>query len=661
MDYKSILKSIGWPIDCLVLDFESYWDKEYTLTKMSTIEYITDDRFECMGLGVWSLNSDEQEFIKPSDVKTILRTYNWDRWTVVMQNAKFDATILRHHYNIVPKYIIDVKDLSKHLNARASHKLKDLEERYNVKRKFTKKEIKTEGKHWINLTIPEREYHIAYTKDDAFTEGELFKLLFPKISRPEVEIPIMRHSLEMFLRPMIKVDYELANQLVVDMEKELKSEVRNASRSWMAYFKTPIGGPTMNTIGKDIGFAQMMQKALPDGEKIPTKPGKPTKNMLPIVGPGRFPAFATTDVEAINALKNHKIKLVQDLINARLAEASWPNHIGRVQKIVAQCKAAGGKLPVPLGYYGGHTGRYSGQEGINLQNLSERAWHDLINQIKHLLIAPDGYSFVILDASQIEARQCADMAGELSLVKQFRDGLDPYSVFASDLFQTKVRKPMYGWPKPLYELMYIRRYIGKQSVLGLQYGLGAKEFLRQRGQEKEMQALIKSGAFDFAFVERAVKLYRRTYKQIPKFWREVESRFKWVLQYGGEKEMPNGLKFIKEEGQVVIVLPSGRKFFYPAAHIEDGKIRWKYGWLWGGTLVENIIQAISRDFICEAILDIEAEGYPVVLMVHDSIICCVHDSKTMDAYAFMQNRLRTPPVWEPNVPLDCEGEILKRY
>ena len=119
MNYKDTLKSIGWPTICLVLDFETYFDSEYTLSKMSIPEYVADDKFELMGLGVGELRLDggldKIDFYEPDVIDFCLEAYqgglskNLKDCTVIVKNAKFDALILKEKFGINPPYIIDIE------------------------------------------------------------------------------------------------------------------------------------------------------------------------------------------------------------------------------------------------------------------------------------------------------------------------------------------------------------------------------------------------------------------------------------------------------------------------------------------------------------------------------------------------------------------------
>ena len=217
-----------------------------------------------------------------------------------------------------------------------------------------------------------------------------------------------------------------------------------------------------------LSFVQLLKDALPEGEKIPVKAGKPGANMTKLLGkPGVIPAFAKDDL-GFQELLAHRDPIVHDLCLARQSVKSWPLHIGRVGNLINQAKASDGLLRVPLHYYGCHTGRWSGGEKINLQNLGGRGrggqgTHPLISGMRGLLGCPDGYILGIADSAQIEARILAWFADQEDLVRGFANGEDVYSVFATQLFNSAVYKPKEDEFAPVKKLLKIRRGFGKDA------------------------------------------------------------------------------------------------------------------------------------------------------------------------------------------------------
>ena len=347
-----------------------------------------------------------------------------------------------------------------------------------------------------------------------------------------------------------------------------------------------------------------------------------------------IPALSKTDAE-FQQLLIHSNPKVRDLCNARQMAKSWPLHIKRINNMSDQADASGGLLRVPLHYYGGHTGRWSGGEGINLQNLGGRGragsgTHPLIAAMRSLLSTPDGSVLGIADSAQIEARILAWFAGQNDLVEGFAKSEDIYSVFASELFQCYVYKPSDDDPPLIKAFMEIRRGFGKDAILGCGFGMGATKFYQRCIANENLRPLFDSGEYNFAFIDKLVKTYRTTYSKIPQFWQAVEKAFKWVIKYPHESvqiENVNDytLRFWNDNGTVHLQLPSGRELTYRHCAIKKttrgSEIRWHWGHLWGGSITENIVQSVARDLLVWWILEMEKAGLNVIFHNHDEIIC----------------------------------------
>ncbi len=640
---KQILESIGWPTQYVVMDFESYFDKDYSLKKMSHWEYVTDPRFELTGMAV-NVVDNEPWFFPPAEIQHRLnnfveRSNNLQDVVVVMQNAKFDATILAAKYNIYPKYIIDTKHLAAHLDARGSKKLKDLAPAFGLEAKGHTDQFK--GLHWDELDQKAIE---DYAKQDARLELKLFELLLPRLTCPEVELPIAHHTTELYTRPRLDFGFGSAKELILKMQARF-TEVIEAT------------GHAKEDISGNKSFVKLLEAALPNVESVPMKQGKK----------GLIPALAKTD-EAAQALKMHPDPHVRALMNAREGIRSWPNHIKRIKRLTKLAAAAGGKLPIPLSYYGAHTGRWSGSEQVNLQNLGGRGragqgTDPLISGVRKLIRAPKGHKLVIVDAAQIEARVLAWLAGEEKLVKGFANGEDVYSQFGTTLFQAKVRKPKPTDPAPLASLLSIRRGFAKDGVLGCGYGLGGTTFHTRCVENPTLRPLFDSGAYTEHFSHGVVKTYRKTYSRIPEFWESLENMFTIVTRFPSEvwRWRDDLLTVWNEDGTVVVQLPSGRCLFYKHAAWSRAGLRYHYGPLWGGTLTENVVQAVARDLLAWWILRCEKERFPIVHHVHDEVISLVPDERAERALDCIMAILRQIPKWAEGCPVDAEGMVSEGY
>jgi len=652
---QAVLKLVGWPQDIVVLDWETYFTTEYSLFKMSNIEYIEDKKFEEQGVAVNIIQAGHPNTPRqatfwpdvPEELAWLQRKYgeNLERCTVVWFNGRFDGTILVRKYSIIPPYVVDVRDLSRHLDARNRHHLKDCCERWNIPPKGDTMEFK--GLRWATMTPEQRESYASYACNDAEREADLLCILLPKLTRPEIELPLQWHTHRIYWCPEFNFDFAEANRLARAMEEQVHVDAEFViipDGDGQSRFAIP------KEISGNISFAKLMREALAEtGEVLTMKPGK----NKPI------PALAKDD-PAVQQYKRHKNPRVRELMKARQAVKSWPLHIRRVRAMGHQAQAAGGKLPNPLNYYGAHTGRWSGGEKINTANLPTRG-KGLQTEIKHCLIAPPGYTLVMSDAAQIEARGDAWIAGQQDLLDSFARGEDVYSEFASGVLCVPVYKPRKDDPPPVAKLLTTRRAMGKTAILGLGYGMGATTFLDRLEADPLLRSKVESGEINLSFCKRTVDAYRTKYHKIPTFWRNIEDAFRYVTRYSLSREL-RGLKLYHEGTTTVIRLPSGRCLFYPHASIgRDHQLAYNWGYLWGGTLTENIVQAMSRDVLAEALLYVERHGFRVGHHVYDSIVAVVPEAKVDEAKACVEEALTHVPTWAVGWPMGVETVVAGRY
>lgn len=657
---QEILASVGYPTNILVIDFETYFDTEYSLTKMSTIEYIMDSRFSFTGIGLYEFCNRggkiiKRSFVEPDKISAdFVHKYNFAKYTVVYCNAKFDHSIMKHKFKLYPPFVIDIQDLSRHIEARRnSHSLDTLAPIYGSGRKFDTLKKTASGKHWDEMSKADKVSHASYAINDATQEYHVFNKLLPMISNHKIELAAMRQNLRAYTEPRFRVDIPAAKQLLVDMEAKYDEIPR--------IIKPPLRN-AVETISGSISFAKLIASMLPEGETIPVKAGKPSKNMVPFTGPGLIPAFAKDD-EGLKNLLVHPNKRIQQCIMARMEMKSWPLHINRVKRFISQASVLDGKLGTPLHYHGASTGRYTGGEKINLLNLGSRNISPLIKKIKTLLLPPEGYKFIIHDLSQIEVRILALIAGQKDILDAFKEGRDIYSEFASKLFNEEVRKPLPSDSLEKAKLMGLRRHVGKENILGDGYNMGPDRAYEQCKKNDALLAMIQDGSLTFDMIKKGVYLYRATYTKITKLWDDVEQLFRdAVVDRVPGKLRNTGLKFLPMGSHTVAIeLPSGRKLLFPGCTEAWGTLSWRYGKLYGGLITENICQAISRDIMIEAVLRIEARGIPVALHVYDSIVGVAPDSEADKAFDIVQKEMTKPPKWMPSIPLAVEGEISDHY
>lgn len=289
--------------------------------------------------------------------------------------------------------------------------------------------------------------------------------------------------------------------------------------------------------------------------------------------------------------------------------------------------------------------------------------------------------FLIVDSRQIEARVLAWIAGQNDLVKEFAEGKSPYCTLATELFGEKVWKPSDEEKKtPAGKIMAVKYGFGKDGILGCGYGMGTNTFFQRCRENEDLRPMFDSGEYDWDFVDKLIKTYRKTYTKIPRLWTEMEKAFKWVTKYPHEvisfvgdyklhfqkKEISKSithslLTFWNQNGTVHLQLPSGRVLTYRHCRVADRKIKWHWGTLWGGGIVENIVQSIARDLLGYWILEFEKSNLPVVLTAHDEIISLVPKSSAEKDLRLAITLMSQGPEWTRGLPLDAEGELSSVY
>jgi DNA polymerase len=273
--------------------------------------------------------------------------------------------------------------------------------------------------------------------------------------------------------------------------------------------------------------------------------------------------------------------------------------------------------------------------------------------LKYALRAPTGYKFIDCDSSQIEARTLAWWAGQDDLVTAFERGDDVYKIMASAI---------YG--KPVEEINKDERRIGKGAVLGAGYGMAAAKF------QMQMQAMGVTLSLDEC--QRIIAVYRQTYNRIPELWKQAGEALVAMMN---DQTAPLGRDgVVVVEGRKGIRLPNGLYLRYPNLRWHNdattGKTEMVYDTkkgksvipnrIYGGKVVENCCQAIARIIIGEQLIRVSRK-YRVALTVHDAIGVVVPEAQEAEGLEFVEQCMRTRPVWAPDLPLNCEGGSGESY
>ncbi|HUW48063.1 MAG TPA: DNA polymerase [Patescibacteria group bacterium] len=673
--WQKVLRSAGFPTIVLVLDFETYWDVVYSLRKMSTIEYVTDKQFAFTGLAVRSLGgrvtgvlTDKAKFVRPEQIdgfiSVLKRAYgdNLSGITVAAHNANFDCLVLKKHFGIMPKFILDGLDLAKMWDARGRHDLRSISKEWGlpVEKGDTKMSL---GLHWDQMPASVKDKWIEYSKTDVdILSALLIKMLPEVVSRPGIELPVASMTHSMFIHPTFRIDVPLGESIRDGMRVEMMKPISRLSRSGVMIVDEKTGEQrrvTTDDVSRNKPFVELVNKFLPDSEQVPMKQGKS----------GMIPALAKDDAGMKQLLSNASTK-VRLLAEARSSVKSWPLHIKKVENILRQAKCQDGRIGTPLGYHNAHTGRWGGAEKINLQNLGGPGrggapTPQLIQDVRKMLMAPKGFVLGINDYSKVEAVGVAWQAGQHDLLEDFRTGGDPYSDLATDLFQEPVHKPLKTDPDDLAELLTIRRSFGKDAILGCGYGMGWNKFYARCLANEKLKPSFDDGTFDENFVKRVIDTYRSKYSKIPKYWTKLEKSWRWATKYPNETvTLPEcSLEFFNRDGATFIRLPSGRTLRYPKARVlrPGGELRFAWGDLYGGKLTENVSSGLCRDFIAESLLKLRENGFWCLLTVHDEIVAALPENKAEEKLKEMGQIMTDVPTWAKGFPLAVEGQLSERY
>ena len=622
-------------MDIVTIDFETYYDKDFSLSKMTTEAYIRDPQFEVIGVGV-KVNNYPTDWYSGSDPAKFLKSLDYRDKAILCHNTAFDGAILSWLFGIKPKLWLDTLSMARPLHQMTvGGSLKALATYYGLGQKG-EEVLNAIGKRRADFAPDELARYGEYCKNDV----ELTYNLFKKLSKgfPTSELMVIDQTLRMYTEPTIELDREL-------LEQHLE-EVLARKRTLIA--DMGLTGVSDEAITKTLMSNQIFAKYLKNlGVEPPTKVSARTgKETL---------AFGKTD-KGFTDLLEHPDERVQVAVAARLGVKSTIEET-RTQNLIAVSER--GRLPIMLNYYGAHTGRFSGGDKLNLQNLPARG----NNTIRRALKAPEGHVLIACDSAQIEARMVAWVAEQNDLIGAFAEKRDVYSEFASEVYGRTITKAD-----------KVERFVGKTCILGLGYGMGAEKFRRTL----EIGQGGVSVKIELAEAERIVRLYRQKNHRIVALWQKCGSAL------GGILARQNGVisKCVTYDEQG-IRLPNGLYIRYPALranannyeYIGDARqyrkavkdrvmtgdtddISWTK--IYGGKVTENIIQALARIVVAEQMANI-GQHYHVAFQVHDEIIITAPEQQASDAEKLLVEIMSTPPAWCADLPVACESGVATNY
>lgn len=679
----------------VALDFESYYDDDYTLSKLSTSEYIRDPRFEALMVGV-KIGHGKRIVVPGNKLKAYLKAIPWAFYSLLCHNIQFDGFILSHHYGIVPKRYYCSLSMARALHSNdVGGSLDDVSIFYGGAGKYasgtedfkglTFKQLFANKQKWKNAT--------TYCGQDVDEMLRIFKEMVPKM--PRAEMDLIHLVTRMFCDPVLKVD-------IPRVQKEYEREVAARKAALLGIVKEADYAPEIKlilkstaeralvgeeramlvakrVIGSSERFADLLRA---EGVEPPVKisPAWMKKSAAERTDEGKWTyAFAKDDLDFINlpddvealseGLNLGKVADVKKLaarqarlralVDARIAVKSTTN-ITRAQRFLV-AGANGMKLPVGYAYYRAHTGRLGGNNKMNMQNLTRGG------ELRLSILAPAGYMLAVCDSGQIEARVNGWLWGQQDLLDAFRasdlwdkskgvatgKNLDAYCRFATAVYGREITT------KDKDE-----RFLGKVCVLGLGYQMGAPK----------LQLTLAKGALGgppiYLELDRCheiVNTYRRLNSKIQDGWKKCTRIIEDMA--AGRSGSHGPISWEKE----TVWLPNGMALKYPDLKKrmgDSGYEEWTYqGMLkgtpvrkkiYGGLLCENIVQALARIIVMYQTLEIDKIDR-VVMSTHDEAVACIKKARAAAAMTRMLKLMKTPPGWCADIPLNAEGGFDVNY
>jgi len=671
---------MAWPFKkLLTIDFETRWstrvtdwcEEPYTLSKMTTEEYIRSPLFHAFGACVHEYGSaDETVWYSHKELPLLFSQIPWHETAVLAHNSMFDVSILSFIYAAKPCFVFDSLSMARALRGvEGGNSLAQLALDYGLPPKG-RAVHSTDGLYDIT---PHIETELAqYCAHDVYLCEQIFsKLLYRTDPEgniggqfPTKELRLIDMTCRMYTDPVLELDS-------VMLHKALREEKAKLKRA------LALAGTEEAELASNDHFADVLRKL---GAEPPTKISKQT-------GKEAY-AFAKNDA-LFQALVNGDNETVALVCEARLRVKSTLERT-RAQRFIDI--AGRGTLPVPLSYYGAdRTGRWAAAKGanLNLQNMKRGSF------LRKAIMAPDGYVLGVADLSQIEPRALAWMSDYEGLLDIFRSGADPYAAFGA---------PMFSIPGMTKETHPVQRQSAKSALLGCGYQLGwasfaaqllvgflgadpkryTKQEARQLGVTSQDVArfldwddnIAKMNEIPHTCTEEELLIhclaakaivdkYRETAHPVVSFWELLGNLIERSLVGGEEYDHKGVLLFRKEE----IVMANGMSIRYPGIEVTlDKKGRPQYSFMNGkkrqklypGRVCNNVTQGTARIIMSDGLLRID-QRYRVLGTVHDEGIGLLPEAEAQEGYAWMLQQMTVEPKWMRGIPLAADGGVHKRY
>jgi DNA polymerase len=695
------------------LDFETYYDDQYTLSKLSTSEYIRDVRFKDQMVGI-KIGRGKTKIYPAGKIAAALRAINWKTHALLAHNVAFDGFILSHHYGIVPAKYYDTLSMARGLHSNEiGAGLEEVSIFYGGQGKIKDTLETTKG---VLVWTPAMNKAVGgYCANDVDEMYRIFKDMVQVY--PQDETDLIHITARMFCNPTLRVNIprvQAEYEREVAKRKELllaaitdprRYDYKNDKNKWVSVLDKKAGRDELEgeerdmavakkVLGSNEKFVELLLEAGVPEDSIPRKISKAWMKLNTADREANLDskwsyAFAKDDLEFVdlpervwelhpewdpNKPKDIMRAVVfseklRALVDARLITKSTTN-ITRAERFL---KAGENGMPLPVGYNyaAAHTLRWGGANKMNMQNLTRGG------ELRLSIEAAVARAMAVCDSGQIEARVNGWLWGQEDLLEAFRKS-DAYDREVADLPKEKRRKMraderdaycrfadnVYG--RTVWKDDKDERFLGKVCVLGLGFQMGVDKFQMTLAKGALGGPRVNFTRDHCGFI---VNTYRTLNYKIVEGWKKCASIIEDMsagvsgshkcISWGGDGQ-----------GNGWILLPNGMHLKYPdlkqTRNEERGFMEWSYQSkemrkkIYGGLLCENLVQALARIIVATQMLWIDKK-YPCVMTTHDEVVTHPTLKTAEKCYQHMYKCMTTPLWWCPDLPLAAEGGWATNY
>lgn len=664
----------------ITIDFETYWStaEKYSLSRrdMTAMDYIMDPRFHitcvCAKVDDGPVLAWSGHDIDGFDVW--LRRQNTDHAIIRSHNGIFfDFLILGWHFGVKPAMWQDSMLMARPLMGRGQRaSLGALAQWLGLPAKLD--EIhNTDGVKLEDFTPDAMARYMEYCKRDVELCDAICDRLVGCWAPRDLRWMDLccrmgadpRFVLDgKIIRDGITAEDDRQRNLFLTLGHELAARgVALPPKVWQPV-RTPEGGKRLpsaeEAIKKSVSSIPLCASLIESlGHYVPMKTSEKQQK--------RVPALAKTDTE-FTEMVDYGDKALEALVEARLASRNTMRMSRLTRMASVHDKMDGHKMPVFLEPFATVTGRNAGKQKMNIQNFASRMSKSNPegkgNPLRRSMRAPEGYSVIDADSSQIEVRVLGALTGEEAICGPLIRKEDIYCAFGTSFYNRTITKA------DKHE-----RNVSKAAVLGNGYGQGGFGFQRY--------AKVTAGVtMSLDEAQEVVDSYRRINSSVVRFWQECDEALNCMLRGQTFSFGVNGC--VRVEGNALI-LPSGRRIYYRELQWRDqinpingevvGREKVYFdprpssngkpsGWrrIYGSLACENICQGTANDIISEqAVAIYERDGYAPVAQVHDALVY-VEQTEYLDSFlATIKQEMSRTPDWLPFIPLAMEAEVGPSY